>query len=69
MVKATKNKKKKNEEGRRVGHDFYDLLIKALVDPNGQGFECYRLLTTTDSQLPVCPLLILGIMLPFSCPS
>jgi hypothetical protein len=32
VAKATKNKK--NEEGRRVGHDFYDLLIEALVDPN-----------------------------------
>jgi hypothetical protein len=38
VAKATKNKK--NEEGRRVGHDFYDLLIEeALVDPNEQGFE------------------------------
>jgi len=38
VAKATKNKK--NEEDLRVGHDFYDLLIEALVDPNEQGFEC-----------------------------
>jgi hypothetical protein len=50
VAKATKNKK--NEEGRRVGHDFYDLLIEeALVDPNEQGFE--RLLTPIWRDLSV----------------
>jgi hypothetical protein len=47
VAKATKSKK--NEESRRVGHDFYDLLIEeALVNPNEQGFERYRLITTVD---------------------
>jgi hypothetical protein len=55
VAKATKSKK--NEEGRRVGHDFYDLLIEeALVDPNEQGFKRYRLLTTA----------ILRVLLPVS---
>jgi hypothetical protein len=46
VAKATKNKK--NEEGRRVDHDFYDLFIEeALVDPNERGFERFRLVSTT----------------------
>jgi hypothetical protein len=47
VAKATKNKK--NEEGRRIGHDFDDLLIEeALVGPNEQGFECYRLIASNN---------------------
>jgi hypothetical protein len=35
VAKAIKSKK--NEESRRVGHDFYDLLIEeALVDPTNR---------------------------------
>jgi hypothetical protein len=36
VAKVTKNKESK--EGRHVGFDFYDLLIEALIDPDG-GFR------------------------------
>jgi len=38
--KPTKNKK--NVEGRRVGHDFYDLLIEALVNPSVSVIEMFQ---------------------------
>jgi len=54
---------------RRFRPYYVALAVRVISESHHNLDECNGLLTTIDSQLSVCPLLILGIMLPLSCPS